>query len=233
MADFLIPLGGLLSLGLLVFAFVHTARSQRSAKHELFRELAARLGLHYEREDTGRAMVFAGDFDGLGNFSSPSLGEVKPSDVVTGSWQGDDVVFFRHHQRLTEGWAREWYVVGLEYREAVADACAVQICRRSSDRESMFLRDPIVKEYAADRRRIVVRAPSIAAAGGLTDEAVLRRIAELAASCTLRPELQVRGARLAAYPADRNATPDIDALLDLVTFVKRTAALCAPRKARS
>ena len=76
MKDVLIPLGLFLFIGFFVYAIIHTARKQRKAKAAVFRDFADKNGLRYQAEDDGTAVGFAKDFDGIGRFSSPSLGKV-------------------------------------------------------------------------------------------------------------------------------------------------------------
>ena len=88
MKDLLIPLGLVVFILLFTFAIIHTARKQRKAKVRVFRDFTDRHALSYRGEDDGRAQAFAEGFDGIGRFSSPSLGKVIPQDVVRGSMDG-------------------------------------------------------------------------------------------------------------------------------------------------
>jgi hypothetical protein len=225
-ANILIPLGALCGIALLAYAMIHESRKQRAAKSRLFRDFAGRNGLRYREKDDGTARAFARDFDGLGRFRSSSAGETIPVDVVSGSLNNAETILFRHHIRLGEGWGREWFVAGITTDHALARRCAIQFCKRRSDRSSMYLPDPIIEEQSGGTYDVVVRAAVPADAGKLTDPGVLQRLSRLGADLSFRPEIQVRGNRIAAYPAGRNATiEDVTTLASLAEFTRRVAGI--------
>jgi hypothetical protein len=232
--DVLIPLGLLLFLGLFAFAMVHTGRKQRSAKASLFRQFAKRNGGVYSAEDDGTAQRFAGDFDGIGRFRSPSLGRVVPKDVVRGTSNDANVILFRHSTRFGEGWALEWFVAGTRVPKPIAKRCAVQFCKRRSQRQTMYLQDPIVEQLPVGAHTLLLRAPDRESAGHLAADSTLQQLGSLAADLPFRPEIQVRGDRIVAYPAGRNVTVDDAASLDkLVTFTREAARACVERNERT
>ena len=221
MKDALIPLGLIFFLGFFVYVIIHTARKQRKAKASVFKKFADKNGLHYQEEDDGKAQVFAQDFDGIGRFSSPSLGKVIPNDVVAGTLNGLEVILFRHSIRFSEGWAKEWLVAGITSTETIAERCAVQFCKRKTDKSTMYLKDPVVIEKRVGPLNLVVRAAGPYSSGKILGEGVLNQLADLAGSLSFRPEIQVRGKRIVAYPADRNATiDDVETLENLFEFTK-------------
>ncbi len=221
MKDIIIPLGLLLFLGFFVYAVIHSARKQRKVKANTFRDFAERNGLQYQEEDDGRAQRFAKDFDGIGQFSSPSLGKIIPNDVVEGILNGSAAILFRHRVRFLEGWAREWFVVGITNTETIADRCTVQFCKGSADRETIYLQDPIVKELNFGPFLMLVRASGTSSAGKILDKGVLKQLADLAENLSFRPEIQIRENRLAAYLADRNATiEDAETIDNLFEFAR-------------
>ncbi len=146
MKDVLIPLGLLLFIGFFAYAVIHTARKQRKAKAGVFRDFANKTGLRYQKEDDGKAQGFAREFDGIGRFSSPSLGKVIPKDVVDGIMNESETILFRHSIRFSEGWAREWFVAGVTCAEPIAERCAIQFCKVRGDKNTMYLQDSVVKE---------------------------------------------------------------------------------------
>ncbi|MCP4260722.1 MAG: hypothetical protein GY774_24835, partial [Planctomycetes bacterium] len=224
MKDVLIPLGLLLFIGFFVYAIIHTARKQRKAKARVFRDFADKNGLSYQEEDDGKVQCFAKDFDGIGRFSDPSLGKVIPKDVVDGITNGMEAILFRHSIRISEGWAREWFVAGVTSDETVAERCAVQFCKGKADKSTMHLQDPVVKEQKVGSFNLVVRAANPSCAGKIVDNSVLKQLASLAGNLSFRPEIQVRGKRIVAYLADRNATvDDVEILGDLFEFTKSAA----------
>ena len=224
MQDLLILLGLVVFIALFAFAIIHTGRKQRKAKARVFKEFADRHGLRYREEDDGDAQVFAEGFDGIGQFSSPSLGKVIPKDVVHGELNGVKVILFRHSIRYAEGWAREWFVSGLTSAEPIAKRCAIQFFKSKTHPNSMYFQDPIVKDHRVAPFNLAVRAASQARAGKFIDPNVLNRISGLAAELPFRPEIQVRGNRVAAYPADRSETIDDVATLERLLAFTRSAS---------
>jgi len=226
MKDVLIPLGLLLFVGFFLYAIIYTGRNQRKAKASVFRDFADKNGLRYKEEDDGKAQVFAQDFDGIGRFSSPSLGQVIPKDVVHGIMNGTEAILFRHSIRFSEGWAREWFVAGITSGETIAERCAVQFCKGRADKNTMYLQDPVVKEQQVGRFNLVVRAAGPSAAGKIVDEGSLKQLGDFARNLSFRPEIQVRGKRIVVYLADRNATvDDVETLEDLFRFTKNAASI--------
>jgi hypothetical protein len=226
MKDVLIPVGLIIFMGFFVYAVIHTSRKQRKAKAGVFRDFAEKNGLRYQEEDDGRAQRFAQDFDGIGRFKSPSLGKIIPKDVVNGTMNGSEVILFRHMIRFSEGWAREWFVAGLTCIDPLAERCAVQFCKGWSDKRSMYLQDPVVKERKIGAFNLVVRAASRSYAGKIVDDGFLKQIAGLAGNLSFRPEIQIRGKRIAAYPADRNVSvEDVETLGKLFEFTKSAACI--------
>lgn len=227
MKDMLIPIGLLLFISLFVYAIIHTSRKQYKAKAGVFRDFADKNGLRYQEQDDGTVQGFAQDFDGIGRFNSPSLGKVIPKDVVDGRLNGSEVVLFRHSIRFSEGWAREWFVAGINNDEKIAERCAVQFCKGRTDMNTMYLQDPIVKEKKVGPFNVVVRAPDLYSVGKIAEEDVLKQLADLAGNLPFRPEIQVRRKRIVAYLADRNTTIDeLEALENLFEFTKRAAEYC-------
>jgi hypothetical protein len=226
MKDVLIPLGLLLFIGFFIYAIIHTARKQRKAKSSVFRGFADKNGLRYQEEDDGKAQGFVQDFDGIGRFSSPSLGKVIPKDVVNGILNGSEAILFRHSIRFSEGWAKEWFVAGVTSAETIAERCAVQFCKGRADKNTMYLQDPVVKEQKVGPFNLVVRAAGPSSAGKIVDEGVLKQLADLAGNLSFRPEIQIRGKRIVAYLADRNATvDDVETLESLFEFTKSAASV--------
>jgi hypothetical protein len=226
MNDVLIPVGLIIFMGFFVYVVIHTSRKQRKAKAGVFRDFAEKNGLRYQEEDDGRAQRFAKDFDGIGQFKSSSLGKIIPKDVVDGTMNGSEVILFRHMIRFSEGWAREWFVAGLTCTDPLAERCSVQFCKGRLDKRSMYLQDPIVKERKIGAFNLVVRAASRSYASKIVDDGFLKQIAGLAGNLSFRPEIQIRGKRIAAYPADRNVSvEDVETLGKLFEFTKSATSV--------
>jgi len=63
-------------------------------------------------------------------------------------------------------------------------------------------------------------------AGKIVEPGVLNCLADLAGNIPFRPEIQVRGKRIVAYPADRNTTvDDVETLEKLFQFTKSAASV--------
>jgi hypothetical protein len=226
MKDVLIPLGGLIFIGLFAYAIIRGGRKQRKAKARVFRDFADNSGLRYQEQDDGKAQGFAQDLDGIGRFKSHSLGQVIPKDVVYGIMHGSEAILFRHSTRFSEGWAREWFIAGVTSAENLAQRCAVQFCKDRADKGTMYLQDPVLKEQKVGPFNLIVRATSPSYAGKIVDDDVLKQLAGLARKLSFRPEIQVRGKRIVAYLADRNATvEDVETLGNLFEFIKSATSV--------
>ncbi len=101
--DNLIPIGALIFLVLLVVAIVVTGRKQRQQLTSHFAEFAATRSFRFSPTDPGIARSLASGLDGIGQFSSPSLGKLAPQNVVEGEIGGRKVVLFSHQTRFSEG----------------------------------------------------------------------------------------------------------------------------------
>lgn len=219
MGDILIPVGVLAIIGFLVYAIVVVGRRQREATRAVFQAFAERAGLEYLAIDDGTAREFARDMDGIGQFISPSLGTLIPEDVVSGEFEGARVVAFRHMTRIAEDETREWLVAGVEAPETISVRSMVEFKEPKASARSSYLEDPIAKERQAAGFHLVVRSPTPGDAGPLMHDGRLDSLADRASSLPFRPELQIRGNRLAAYPASRNASLDgVDQLVALMQF---------------
>ena len=58
------------------------------------------------------------------------------------------------------------------------------------------------------------------------EERILEQLSSLAGDLSFRPEIQVRGNRIVAYLADRNATvDDVETLVSLFKFTRSVSGL--------
>ncbi|MGD8428360.1 MAG: hypothetical protein PVH63_12080, partial [Balneolaceae bacterium] len=120
MSDALTSLGIFLFIVLFAYFIIRTGRKQRASKRNVFKDFANKMGFHYRRKDDGTVQKFAKDFDGIGQFTSSSLGKVLPKDVVSGNINNSPCILFRHSIRFGEGWAREWFIAGLVADNTIA-----------------------------------------------------------------------------------------------------------------
>jgi hypothetical protein len=220
----LIPLGGLLFFGIFVYAFIATARKQRKIGTGAFQDLARANGFCYQPTDDGTAREFAEDLDGIGQFYSPSLGDLVPRDLVEGTIDGRDVVLFRHQSRFYEGYAREWVVVGVHGDAEIAERCSIQFLEPGAGNDSIYLQDPVVDEQRAGSFRFVIPAPDRASSGQVVQREILERLSSIAGALPFRPEIQIRGTRVAVHPADRNESVDDAAVAGLLLDCARRVA---------
>lgn len=226
MKDILIPLGLVSFLCFFVYVFIRTARKQRDAKACVFEDFATRFKLFYQKTDDGKVQSFALDFDGIGRFKSPSLGKILPENVVSGNINGLQIILFRHRIRFSDGWAREWFVAGVKRQYPIAKRCSIQFCKQQTDKDTMYLQDPIVKEFETSSFLMIVRAPSLPSAGILSDDDILKKLAKVAEKIPFRPEIQVRGNRIVAYLADRNEIiENVENLESLMKISQKVAGI--------
>ena len=71
-------------IALFIYAIVKEGRKQKREQNVFFKKLANRKGWNYIKEDDGTVQRVAHDFEGIGVFSSPSLGKIIPRNVVLG-----------------------------------------------------------------------------------------------------------------------------------------------------
>jgi hypothetical protein len=223
MTDVLMAVGVLVVMAVIVVALLRIAPRHEKEMTNAFEEFSMQHALRYFAEDDGRVPKFAADFEGLGDLGPGSAQGAMPRDVVSGVLDGQHLIVFRYGARQSEGSEPEWNVAGLEVKNPLADRCAVQFCRGELDREETCISDPIVKEHDAGSFKVLVRAGDAAGAGRLVEEEVLEKLAARAEQVAFRPELQVRGNRVIAYPADHGTrihhANDLDGLMGLA---KRT-----------
>jgi hypothetical protein len=101
--DILIPIGVLLFIALFIYAIIKEGRKQKREQSFFFKKLAERKGWKYIKEDDGTAQHVAHDFEGIGVFSSPSLGKIIPRNVVLGRTEVGRCCLFEHYTRIYEG----------------------------------------------------------------------------------------------------------------------------------
>lgn len=196
----------------LVVVIVGTARRQRAGLQGQFREVAQQTGLDYLSEDDGTAEALAQGFDPsrFARFTSPSLGRLRPRNVVHGQVSEGKACLFSHATRRTEGDARQWIIAIVEAEAGPSGGgfieCASHEVRRVKEiggRPAVdFADDP-----AFDRAfRITAEVPAAARhrLHAMGRRAILAAVAPL----TFPVDLQIIGGRVALYPAARNYDPE-------------------------
>jgi hypothetical protein len=124
--DILIPIGFLLFIALFIYAIVKEGRKQKRVKDVVFKKLADQRGWKYIIEDDGTAQRLAHNFEGIGVFSSPSLGKMIPRNVVLGRTDVGRCCLFEHYTRIYEGYAMKWFACVVEAQRDLGGSFVVQ-----------------------------------------------------------------------------------------------------------
>ena len=227
--DIIIAIGVLLFIAVFIYAIVKEGRKQKNQQNSFFRKIAERKGWKYIEIDDGTAQKLAQGFEGIGVFSSPSLGKMIPRNVVLGSTKIGRICLFEHFTRIYEGFAMKWFVCVVEAQNYLGGSFVVQSKGKSGTITDNFysgqkisIEDDWAKRYALY----------------FNSEASNRKILPMRAFQNLFPEMenlawpvdmQVRKNRLAVYPSNRNfelkKIEDLERLIELSTVA--TSCLAA------
>lgn len=225
MIDVLAPLG-LAGLVLLVVAFVWAARKQRRERAAVFRELATRRGWRYLEVDDGTAQRLSEGFERFARFSSPSLGDTPPKPVVTGRVDEGLACVFLHATRRHEGDTRQWWICLVETNDVLGPA--LRILHRGVARVHEVGRYPEVAfEDPPFAQSFEVRSADVAGARACLGSRARELLVAASERLPFPVEVQIRGRRVAAYPARRNDSVEsvqiLEELLDLSRGLAATA----------
>jgi hypothetical protein len=124
--DVLIPIGVLLFIALFIYAIVKEGRKHQKAPNVFFKKLAEHKGWKYLKEDDGTALHVSNGFEGIGVFSSPSLGKMIPRNVVNGRMNVGNWWLFEHHTRIYEGYVMKWFACVVEAQNDLGGSFVVQ-----------------------------------------------------------------------------------------------------------
>ena len=131
MKDVLIPIGVPLFIALFIYAIVKEGKRHQKAPNVFFKKLAEHKGWKYLKEDDGTALHVSNGFEGIGVFSSPSLGKMIPRNVVHGRMKVGNCCLFEHHTRTYEGYAMS--------KLLIRRYCRWERCKSLSRRWPIFL----------------------------------------------------------------------------------------------
>lgn len=218
MKDILIPIGVLLFIALFIYAIVKEGRKQQKGPNVFFKKLAKRKGWKYLKEDDGTAQRLAYDFEGIGVFSSPSLGKMIPRNVVLGRTKVGRCCLFEHSSRIYEGYAIKWFACVVETRNDLGASFVVQSKKKAGTITDNFYsgqKIPI-EDYWTKGFRLYCndKAPKKEMLPMGTRQKLFQDMANL----PWRIDMQVRKDRLAVYPSSRNfqlkSVQDLERLIE-------------------
>jgi hypothetical protein len=202
--DVLIPIGALLFIILLIYAIVKEGRKQQKGTRVFFKKLAARKGWKYLTEDDGTAQHIAKDFEGIGVFSSPSLGTMIPRNVVLGRMKVGRCCLFEHYTRIYEGYAIKWFACVVETQNDLGGSFVVQSLGKAATITDNFYtgkKISITDDWAKGYRLYCNdKSPN----KEMLPTGTLQKLFQEVANLPWRIDMQARKDRLAVYPSSRN-----------------------------
>lgn len=218
MKGILIPIGVLLFIALFIYAIVKEGRKQKKRQNVFFKKIADRRGWKYLKEDDGTAQRLAYDFEGIGVFSSPSLGKMIPRNVVLGRTKVGRCCLFEHCTRIYEGYAMKWFACVVEAQNDLGGSFVVQSKGKAGTITDNFYtgqKIPIEDDWAKGFRLYCNdKAPK----KEMLPMGTLQNLFEEMANLPWRIDMQVRKDRLAVYPSSRNfqlkSVQDLERLIE-------------------
>ena len=218
MKDVLIPIGVLLFIALFIYAIVKEGRKHQKAPNVFFKKLAERKGWKYLKEDDGTAQHVSNDFEGIGVFSSPSLGKMIPRNVVHGRMKVGNCCLFEHHTRIYEGYAMKWFACVVEAQNDLGGSFVVQSKGKAGTITDNFYtghKISIEDNWAKGFRLYCNdKAPN----KEILPMGTLQKLVKEMANLPWRIDMQIRKDRFAVYPSSRNfqlkSVQDLERLID-------------------
>ena len=202
--DILIPVGVLLFIALFIYAFVKEGRKQKRVQNVFFKKLADRRGWKYIIEDDGTAQRLAYDFEGIGVFSSPSLGKMIPRNVVFGRTKVGRCCLFEHDTRIYEGYAMKWLACVVKAQNNLGGSFVVQSRGKAGTITDNFYTGQkiLIKDDWAKGYRLYCndKIPK----NEIFPMGTLQKLFQEITNLPWRIDIQVRKDRLAVYPSSRN-----------------------------
>jgi hypothetical protein len=216
----------------LVILIVVSARRQRAAGRGHFVEAARAANLAYLEEDDGTAESLAQGFDPdeFARFSSPSLGPVRPQNVVHGSVAEGQACLFSHSTRHSEGDAREWFLAIVDTAITLNSRGLVKCRSRDLRRVTEIGGLPEVEIPDDPDFNVAFRtqAEDVGSARQCLVDRARREILDALLPLGYPLDLQIVGSCVALYPADRNYSPEsAQDLNDLLIAARRVAGALA------
>ena len=202
--DVLIGTGILSFIALFIYAIVKEGRKQKKEQSFFFKKLADRRGWKYIEEDDGTVKQLAYNFEGIGVFSSPSLGKIIPRNVVLGRTKVGRCCLFEHYTRIYEGYAMKWFACVVEAQNDLGGSFVVQSRGKAGTITDNFYtgqKISIADDWAEGFRLYLNdKAPR----KKMLPMGELQNLFQEMANLPWRIDMQVRKDRLAVYPSSRN-----------------------------
>ena len=202
--DVLIGTGILSFIALFIYAIVKEGRKQKKEQSFFFKKLADRRGWKYIEEDDGTVQRLAHNFEGIGVFSSPSLGKTIPRNVVLGRTKVGRCCLFEHYTRIYEGYAMKWFACVVEAQNDLGGSFVVQSRGKAGTITDNFYtgqKISIADDWAKGFRLYLNdKAPKKT----MLPMGTLQKLFQEMANLPWRIDMQVRKDRLAVYPSSRN-----------------------------
>jgi hypothetical protein len=229
--DILIPVGVLLFIALFIYAIIKEGRKQKRVQEVFLKKLADRRGWKYLKEDDGTAQRLAHDFEGIGVFSSPSLGKMIPRNVVLGRTKVGRCCLFDHYTRIYEGYAMKWFACVVEAQNDLGGCFVVQSKGKGGTITDNFYtgqKIPIEDDCAKGYRLYCNdKAPK----KEILPMGTLQKLFQEMANLPWRIDVQVRKDRLVVYPSSRNfqlkSVQDLERLIEFsqiaVNYLTKTS----------
>jgi hypothetical protein len=219
MKDALIAVGVLSFITLFIYAFVKEGRKQKKQQSSLFKKLADRKDWEYIKEDDGTVQRLAQDFEGIGVFSSPSLGKMIPRNVVLGRTKVGRCCMFEHHTRIYEGYAMNWTVCLVEAKDDLGGSFVIQSRGKAGTITDNFYagqKQSVEDDWAKGFR---LYCSGEASKQDILPMQTLQKIIREMVNLPWRVDMQVRKNRLAVYPSSRNfglkTVDDLERLIEV------------------
>jgi hypothetical protein len=219
MKDVLITAGVLSFIALFIYAVVKEGRKQKRQQSSFFKKLADRRGWKLIKEDDGTVQRLAQDFEGIGIFSSPSLGKMIPRNVVLGKTKVGRCCLFEHLTRIYEGNAMNWTVCLVEAKDDLGGSFVIQSGGKAGTITDNFYagqKNSIEDDWAKGFR---LYGSGEASKQNILPMRTLQKIIREMANLPWRVDMQVRKNRLAVYPSSRNfglqTVEDLERLIEV------------------
>ena len=216
--DILIPIGVLSFIALFIYAIVREGRKQKKRQNVFFKKLADHRGWKYLKEDDGTAQHVARGFEGIGVFSSPSLGKIIPRNVVLGRTNAGRCCLFEHYTRIYEGYAMKWFACVVETQRDLGGSFVVQSRVKAGAITDNFYtgqKIPIEDDWARGFR---LYSNDKAPIKEILPMGTLQNLFQEMAKLPWRIDVQVIKDRLVVYPSSRNfqlnSVQDLEQLIE-------------------
>ncbi|MFW6078338.1 MAG: hypothetical protein ACODAE_01875, partial [Gemmatimonadota bacterium] len=200
----------------------------------MFRRFAAARGWAYLGDGDGLVESMAHDFEGFGRFRSSSAGKLVPEAVVLGDVEEGRICCFLHGTTGYEGKGRLWTVCMIQAGRPLGGPLRIR------PRSVRWLRevggDPRVRFHddPTFEAGFEVAAPNPDAARACLDSRVRGFLSSEHPGLPFPVAIQIRGRRVAAYLARKNARAErVADLQALVRFTRGLAATLSTAASRS